>query len=77
MSTSNTPTVKIDELDVQVLSLVHISGLQPRTQPIIERFNKLQEMGYLRRNPSKNNTFSRLTEQGKAALDAYLTAKHN
>jgi hypothetical protein len=77
MTASNTPTVKIDEVDVQVLSLVHMSGLKPRTQPIIERFEKLQQMGYLKRNHSKNMTYSRLTDEGKAALDAYLAAKHN
>lgn len=77
MTTSNTPTVKIDELDVQVLSLVHTTGFKPRTEHVARRFQKLLQLGFLGLGPNKKSLYSRLTVKGKAALDTYIESKSN
>ena len=74
MTASNTP---IDEMDIQVLALVHSTGFKPQTEAVAQRFQKLLQRGFLGLSPNKKSLYSRLTEKGKAALDAYLTAKHN
>jgi predicted transcriptional regulator len=75
--TSNTPTVKIDDLDAKVLSLVHSTGFKPQTEAIAQQFQKLLQLGFLRLSPNKNSLYSRLTDKGKAALDAYIKLKSN
>lgn len=76
MTTSNTP-VKIDDLDVQVLSIVHTTGFKPRTEAVAQRFQKLLQMGFIRFGPNNQCLYSRLTDQGKAALDDYIKSKSN
>lgn len=74
MTASNTPT-KIDEQDAQVLSLVHTTGFKPRTEAVAQRFQKLLQLGFLQLGPDKKSLYSKLTVEGKAALDAYIKSK--
>jgi hypothetical protein len=75
--TSNTPPVKIDDLDVQVLSIVHLIGFKPRTEAVAQRFQKLIQMGFIRLGSDKQTYYSRLTEQGNAALNDFIKLKSN